>query len=282
MTWLLPALLALMMFTMGLSTHLEDFRRVLSIPKLIAIGALCQLLLLPVLGYLIASSIPMSVEMKIGFMVICLCPGGILSNFVAYQAKGSVPLSVSLTVISSIVTVFSIPALLPVVQSLFGADSSTITLPFAQTLWTLAKMTIAPLALGLLLNHYWPAIAAQTRKVTNPVSSIGLVCYILYLWFVQRGSILAAFQETGLAVLLLVCAAAACSFLLTRALNLDARYRRTIMIETCIQNSALAFTVTVVLMKAPAMSIPTVFYTVAMFMPALVLVVLGRRADNTR
>jgi BASS family bile acid:Na+ symporter len=277
MSALLPTLLALMMFTMGLATTRGDFQRVLSIPQLIAVGVLCQLALLPVLGFLVASVVPMSDASKLGFMVICLCPGGILSNFVAYQARGSVPLSISLTLFSSVVTVFSIPLLLDVARALFGMDSAAISLPFVSTMLTLAKLTLAPLLCGIVLNHLWPTVATKVARVSSPVCSLGLVSYILYLWYMQRGQIYAAFQEVGLAVLLLVFAAAVSAYLITRALKFNRQYRATIVIETCIQNSALAFTVTMVLLNSPAMSMPTAFYTVAMFIPAMGLIFLSRR-----
>lgn len=277
MSILLPILLALMMFTMGLAVSKQDFLRILRIPQLIAFGLLLQLLLLPAIGFVVLYLFALPAELALGFIAICACPGGVLSNYVAFKARGNVALSVSLTLFSSVITVFTIPVLMNLAQVCFDIEKSALNLPLLQTMLSIAKITLLPVALGMLLRAFREAVADSIAPYLNRFCSTALIGYIVYLWFQQREPIVAAAQEIGLAVGVLVSTVALLVVFLCNLLNIAAKERRTLVIETSIQNSALAFTVTAVLMQNPVYAIPTVFYSVAMFFPALVLIFLARR-----
>ncbi len=279
MSNLLPALMSLMMFTMGLTIAKADFLRILAMPKIIVVGLLCQLIMLPILGLVIAMGFSMSPELSMGFLATCVCPGGVLSNYVAYKAKGNVALSISLTLLSSIVTVFSIPLLLNYAQDLLGISKTVISLPLLATMFAIAKITLLPIALGMFVNYKFSSVVDKLSRVLSSFCSLMLVVYILYLWFLQKSAIVAAASEVGLPVLVLVVCAALIVYLLCKAMKIGGQDKTTLIIETSIQNSALAFTVTAVLMNNPVFAIPTVFYSVAMFIPALILIFTGRRLD---
>ena len=277
MALLLPALLSLMMFTMGLSILKEDVQRVSSMPRIIIYGLSCQLMVLPVFGFLVASASGMTPELKVGFIAICACPGGVLSNYIAFKARGSVALSVSLTLFSSIITVFTIPFILNFAQIWVGVDRTSISLPLGQTMLTVAKMTVLPIALGVVVHYRFPTAAGRMIAFLSPFCSVSLASYILYLWFQQKSAIVAAAADVGLAVLALMALISTFVYLTSRLLKIHREYRTTLIIETTIQNSALAFTITAVLMNNAAYAVPTVFYSVAMFLPALLLIFIGRK-----
>ena len=106
---LLPLALATVMLGMGLSLLPVDFKRITLYPKAVAVGTVCQILLLPLIGALIALVVPMQPGIAVGLIILAVCPGGPSSNLVTYLAKGDVALSVSLTAVSSVITVFTIP-----------------------------------------------------------------------------------------------------------------------------------------------------------------------------
>jgi bile acid:Na+ symporter, BASS family len=108
---LLPIGLAIVMLGMGLTLLPEDFQRVTRYPKAVAVGLASQLLFLPIVGFIIASVVPMQPEIAVGLMIVAICPGGPTSNLITYFAKGDVALSVTLTALSSAITVFTIPIL---------------------------------------------------------------------------------------------------------------------------------------------------------------------------
>jgi BASS family bile acid:Na+ symporter len=272
--------MSLMMFTMGLTISKINFLRILAMPKVVLLGLSCQLLMLPALGLVIVSVFAMSPELSLGFLVICACPGGVLSNYVAFKAHGNVALSISLTLFSSIVTVFSIPLIVSFAQDFLGISKTVISLPLLETMFTIAKITLLPIALGMLVKHKFSAVVDKLGRVLSSFCSIVLVLYILYLWVLQKDSIVSAAGEIGLPVMVLVVSASSIVYLLSSFLKVSRRDRATLVIETGIQNSALAFTVTAVLMNNLVYAIPTVFYSVAMFIPALILIFTGRKHNT--
>ncbi|WP_157976667.1 bile acid:sodium symporter family protein [Parahaliea mediterranea] len=279
MSVLLPLLLGLMMFTMGLTVTPNDLRRILVTPLPILLGLSCQLLLLPLLGFAIAQMFAMSPALQMGFIAICACPGGVLSNYIAFKARGTVALSVSLTLISSLVTVFTIPLILNIAQGMIGLDRTAIALPLVDTMLSVGRITVLPIAAGMLLRQHFPTVSLKLSQLLGRFCSLALVAYILYLWLSQREAILAAAQEVGAAVVVLVLLVSVLVYVVCRILRIDSQDRATLIIETSIQNSALAFTVTAVLMNNTLYAIPTVFYSVAMFLPAVVLIYLGRKSS---
>lgn len=277
MSTFLPMLMALMMFTMGLSLVKQDLTRIVQAPKPIIIGLLCQLTLLPVIGFFVASSFQLEPHLLIGFMILCACPGGIMSNYISFTAKGDMALSISLTLVSSIICVFSIPIIINLTQAAIGSTPDQIKLPLLDTMSTIAWLTLVPIAVGMLVKHRFPQLGKKLCERLTTVCSLLLISYVLYLWYLQYDAITAAFSTVGLPVLLLILLTSSAAWAIGLFSRLGYSQRVTLVIETSIQNSALAFTVSAVIMNAPQYAIPTVFYTVAMFIPAIILIVAGRR-----
>lgn len=277
MSTFLPILMALMMFTMGLSLIKQDIIRIVEAPKPIVIGLLCQLMLLPVIGFLVATGFQLEHHLLIGFMILCACPGGIMSNYISFTAKGDMALSISLTLVSSIICVFSIPVIINLTQAAIGTSPDTIKLPLWDTMSTIAWLTLAPIAAGMVVKHRFPTLGKKLCERLTTICSLLLISYVLYLWYLQYEAIMAAFSRVGLPVLMLIFLTSTMAWIIGLLSRLGYSQRVTLVIETSIQNSALAFTVSVVIMNAPQYSIPTVFYTVAMFVPALILIAIGRR-----
>jgi bile acid:Na+ symporter, BASS family len=274
---LLPILMALMMFTMGLTLEKKDFQRVVLMPRAMITGSICQLIFLPILGFIISRMLSLSNELTIGFLVLCACPGGILSNYVSFTANGDKALSISLTLVSSIVCVFSIPLVINGLQSVLDVDKTVINLPLFDTMKTIALLTLVPIILGMIFKEWLPNSVGKLSERLNKVCSLMLIVYVLYLWYIQKEAIVSAFSSIGIPVLFLIALSSVMAWISGRLVKLPKSQKITLVIETSIQNAALAFTVTVVIMQNPLYSIPTVFYTVAMFIPALILIILGRK-----
>lgn len=273
----LLVLLALMMFTMDLSLTTADFARVLKVPTAAVLGALCQLVVLPACGWLIIGLFDLRAEMALGLMLICLCPGGVLSNYISFLARADVALSVSLTVISSFVTVFSMPILLNLVQSALGDSATEIQLPILDTMQFMASITVIPVALGMLSNHHFQAVSQRLAPKLSTACSVMLGVYILYVWSSNSDNIVEGFRQVGGAVSVLLLLTSAIVGAAAALARLGSQRIITLVIETGLQNSALAFTLAVVLLKNELLAVPNVFYSVAMFVPALIMVAVGRK-----
>jgi BASS family bile acid:Na+ symporter len=131
---LLPLALAIVMLGMGLSLVPEDFKRITRYPRAVSVGTVCQVLLLPLIGALITLVVPMQPAIAVGLIVLAVCPGGPSSNLVTYLAKGDVALSVTLTAVSSIITVFTIPLFTSLALQHFLGKSAAIALPIGSTM----------------------------------------------------------------------------------------------------------------------------------------------------
>lgn len=277
MSNLLPLLMGLMMFTMGLGLTREDFTRIVAMPRAIIAGTGCQLLILPLIGLTVSQLFGLSDTLSIGLMILCACPGGILSNYISFTARGDMALSISLTLISSVVCIFSIPLLVNGYQSWLSMEQDTINLPLLETMRTIALLTLLPISAGMFTRYRWPAFAERSVRWLSTACSALLTVYILFLWYQQREGIIAAFEQAGAPVMAVAAIASVVAWLIASGSGLEIRQRITLVIETSIQNSALAFTVAVFIMEEPAFAIPTTFYTVAMFAPALIIIAITRR-----
>ncbi len=272
----LLVMLGLMMFTMGLSLTSADFARVLKVPTAAVLGTVCQLVVLPACGWLIIGLFDLRAEMALGLMLICLCPGGVLSNYISYLARADVALSVSLTVLSSFVTVFSVPILLNLAQSALGDSSTEIQLPILDTMQFMASITVIPVTLGMLSNHYLHELSQRSAPRLSTACSVMLGIYILYVWSNNSDNIVEGFRQVGGAVSVLLLLTSAIAGAAAALARLGSQRIITLVIETGLQNSALAFTLAVVLLKNELLAVPNVFYSVAMFVPAFIMVAVGR------
>jgi bile acid:Na+ symporter, BASS family len=270
-------MLALMMLTMGLTLTTNDFVRVFKVPTAALTGAFCQLLLLPAIGWLVIVLFKLEGDMALGLMLICLCPGGVLSNYVSFAARGDVALSVSLTVLSSFITVFSVPILLRIAQSALGANETEVTLPVWDTMQFMASITVIPVALGMLVNSRFVELAQRIAPKLSTICSVMLGIYIVYVWSNNAGNIAQGAAQIGAAVSVLILLSSLLAAGIALVVKLSPQRVITLVIETGLQNSALAFTLAVVILKNESLAIPNVFYSVAMFAPALLMVWLGRR-----
>ena len=163
-TVFLPLALFIIMLGMGLGLTLADFRRVITAPKPVLLGLAAQLVMLPILGWVLAALFPLSPELAVGVVILSACPGGPTSNLVSYLVRGNVALSITLTAISSLVTVFTIPLVVNWSMQQFLGEAVTLRLPFAQTVLQIAVITLIPVSLGLVLQAKAPGVAARSAE----------------------------------------------------------------------------------------------------------------------
>ncbi|MGK7932168.1 MAG: bile acid:sodium symporter family protein, partial [Microcystaceae cyanobacterium] len=140
----LPLALFIIMLGMGLGLTIKDFTRILVDPKAVIIGLIAQLILVPLTGFLLASLFPLSPELAVGVVIIAACPGGATSNLITYLVKGNVALSITLTAISSVITIFTIPFLINLSMQQFMGEGVAFQLPFLTTVIKIAVITFIP------------------------------------------------------------------------------------------------------------------------------------------
>lgn len=277
----IPICLFLIMMGMGLTLVVNDFKRVLKYPKAVGIGLTNQLILLPIIGFALASIMPLRPEYAVGVMLLVLCPGGTTSNLFTYLAKGDVALSVTMTAIASIITVFTIPVVLSYSLVHFMGAASAFELPVVKTMVTLIALTILPISVGMLIKRFAPRVADSSQVLVSRFGVIFLTFLVVFLGYVQRDIIVDAFIATGPVSLLLNISTMALGYYSSKWLGLNLAQRTSVTLEVGLQNSTLSIFMALTLLNNYDMSMMPAIYTLVMFFTAGILVkIFSKKYSN--
>jgi len=217
----LPLALFIIMLGMGLGLRLDDFKRVFIEPKGVIIGLIAQLIMLPVVGYLLALVFPLSAELAVGVMILAVCPGGSTSNIITYLIRGNVALSVTLTAMSSLITIFTIPPLINFSMTQFIGEGVTLQLPVVKTIVQIAVITLIPISIGMLIHSYLPKLALTLEKGVKWLSLFFLGLVIVGLLLKERENVGSFFLQVGGVTLTLNILTMALGYTLATISNLD-------------------------------------------------------------
>lgn len=277
-SFLLPLALAIVMLGMGLSLVPEDFKRITRDPKAVVVGTVCQVLLLPLIGTLITLVVPMQPEIAVGLLVLAVCPGGPSSNLITYLAKGDVALSVTLTAVSSIVTVFTIPLFTNLALQHFLGESAAIALPIGTTTLQIFLITLLPTVIGMAIRYQFPGTARRLERQMSRLAA-GLLALVIVLLLIKEGSKLPGFLvQVGVGVLLLNLVAMLTGFLAGKVFRLPLAQQICIAIEVGIQNGTLAIAITAGLLNNPDMAVPAAIYSLLMYITGFGAILYGRQS----
>lgn len=257
-------ILTLLMFDLGLTLLPRDFVFIVRKPRAALVGLFGQLIMLPLIAYAIASLFSLPPIFFIGVMLIACCPGGSSSNIFSKLAKGDVALSVSLTALSSVITLFTVPVIMQWVTVYVGA-SQGIQLPVVNLLMQNVFTMLVPIVLGILCRKYYSNVAMKIDRVLSKIAFPALML-LAGIFFVQHyDTITTHFSVLGMCVGLLLLTAVALSGVGSRCMRLNNKERRTIVIEVGMQNAAQAIAVA---------SSPFVFNDGRIAIPAIIYALL--------
>lgn len=276
-------ILTLLMFDLGLSLEFKDFLLVVRRPRAMFAGMLGQLVLLPILAYALVRALGLEPAIAIGVMLIACCPGGSSSNVFSKLAGGDVALSVSLTAVSSVVTLVTMPLIMQWVAAVFG-KAVNISLPVGNLLVQNLVTMLLPILVGIIIRRYLPVAA---RKISAVLSKLAfpLLMLLAGLFFVgNRESIISNFGVLGLTVTALLLSAIGLAALLCVVFRLVRKERRTIVIEVGMQNAAQAIAVATspFVFNDPAIAVPAIIYALMMNVVLLIYVAAIRLSKGSR
>jgi len=273
----LPLALFAVLFGMGLSLVPEDFRRVFRHPKAKLVGLGCQLLMLPAIAFALAVLFRLPGEVAVGLMVLASCPGGATSNVITHLSRGDTALSVTLTAVSSMVCVFTIPWIVGWSMEWFLGGSAAVQLPFWKTLLQLATVTILPIACGMAVRAARPAFAQRMEKPAG-IFAIVFLALIIIAAVAREKDLAHQFAVAGPAAVTLNILTMVLGFSAGWAFGLPKPQRITISIEAGIQNGTLALAIALGLLDSPGIAMPAVVYSLFMFATGGVMIaIFGRR-----
>ena len=243
--------LGVIMLGMGLTLEVDDFRRVLRRPAPIGLGVVLQYVVMPLMGWTVAAALDLPREFAVGLILVSCCPGGVASNVISYLALADVPLSVSMTAVSTGFSALMTPALTSMLAS------SRIDVPAAGLLLSTVQVVILPIVTGLVLRRYAPGLA-RTVLPYGPFTSVVLITLIVASII---GSSRAIILESGdllvVAVFLLHAGGFFLGYTLTRLVSRRVRTARTVSIEVGMQNSGLGVVLAGQNFTSPLVAVPS-------------------------
>ena len=268
----LPISLAIIMFGMGLTLVVKDFARLFTYPKEVFIGLINQLVFLPLIGFLIILLFDLDSSMAIGIIILSLCPGGPTSNLITQVARGNIGLSVTLTALASLITVFTIPIILSEAITYFtGETDVVIELPIIETMLQILLITVIPVSIGMMIRKKNEAFALRMERPMRIASTVLFIIIFLLVMIANKDLILQAMKEVGLGTLLLNLSTMALGYITAKIFGIKGKSQISITIESGIQNGTLAFVIATTILNNVEMGLPTGAYSIWMFITGGIL-----------
>ncbi|MGB3181129.1 MAG: bile acid:sodium symporter family protein [Cyclobacteriaceae bacterium] len=276
----LPLALAIIMLGMGLSLVPADFKRIVVYPKAVMAGLVAQLVLLPVIAFVLVQAWGLQAELAVGIMILAACPGGATSNLIAHLAKGDTALSITLTAFSSILAVFTIPLIVNFAIVEFMPAGQEQPLDVLKTVLSVVAVTLVPVTIGMVIRARAKGFALRMDKPVRVMSAVLLIAIILAAILKERENVLGFFVQAGPVALSLNVVMLSLGYLGSRLLSLSSRQSTTIAIETGIQNGTLGIAIAATIIGNTEMSIPPAIYSLIMFFTAGVIIYIGNRKNK--
>ena len=274
--WIVMPILIILMFLLGTDLNKKSFTDVARNPRAVVIGMIGQIILLPLIAFALAWILNLPPVYFMGLVLIACCPGGSSSNVFSMLAKGDVALSVTLTAISSIITLFTIPVIMEFVARFVSEQSGVeVNLPFGRLIVQNIVLLFVPLFIGIMFRHYLPGPAAKVNKVLSKLAFPALMTLALVFFLQNTQAIKENIAVLGLTVTALILLAMLCSSTLSRMTKSGTAVRRTIVIEVGMQNAAQAIAIasSPFIFNSGEMAIPAIIY--ALLMNVILLIYVG-------
>lgn len=275
--WIVMPILIVLMFLLGTELNKEAFINVARHPKAVVLGMVGQIILLPLIAFTLAWALNLPPVYFMGLVLIACCPGGSSSNIFSMLAKGDTALSVTLTAVSSIITLFTLPIIMEFTSYYVSHNAgTTIELPIGKLLMQNIVLFFIPLLAGMLLRYKSPAWAAKVSRALNKIAFPALMLLALLFFLQYTQEIMDNFSLIGFTCGMLIIISMLCSSLLSRIGKLTNAVRHTIVIEVGMQNAAQAIAIATspFIFNSGEMAIPAIIY--ALLMNVLLLLYITR------
>ena len=279
-TMFLAASLIIIMLGMGLSLVAADFKRIILYPKAIFVGLVNQIILLPLIGFAIAISFPLTPEIAIGLMILAACPGGPTSNLITHLAKGDTALSVTLTALSSFITLLTIPFIINFALIHFLDEGQMIQLDVVETITRIFIIIIIPIIIGMIIRRYREKFALRMANPVRKASGIVIALVIIGILIKERENIVSYFQQAGIVALVLNVATMLVGYYSAKLFKIKDRRAISISIESGIQNGTLAMSIAIVLLGSTELAITPAIYSLLMFFTGGLAIYFGNKREK--
>ncbi|WP_448519941.1 bile acid:sodium symporter family protein [Rhodoflexus sp.] len=267
LTLFLPIALGIIMLGLGLSLTIEDFKRVVKYPKAAFIGLFCQMILLPLVCWVIAVAFGLTPALAVGLMLLAASPGGATANLYSHLSNGDVALNITLTAINSLLSLFTLPIVVNLSLLYFVGSEQAIPMQFAKIIEVFA-IVLLPVSVGMIVRRYAPAFADKMDRPVKIASAILLVLVIAGATLRERENINTFIGQVGLPVLVFNVLSMAVGYMVPLMLRVERRQAIAIGMEIGIHNGTLAIYIALNVLQDSSMAIPPALYGLLMFFTA--------------
>jgi len=276
---ILPLALAFIMFALGLGLTGADFLRVIKRPRDFFVGTFSQIILLPIIAFILVKLWPISPELAIGVMIIAAAPGGVTSNILTSFAKGDVALSISLTAIISLLSVITVPFI--ILMSLTLIENSGLDLNISLTNMAISMFLIVtvPVIIGMIFRKFASNVAITFEPIAKKISAVLFVIVLLGAILAEKDNVVSYFAQAGLITLVLNVVMMVVAYYIAQLLASGTQQKKCITIECGLQNGTLAIFVATSIFGGGIYVIPAATYSLIMFATSLIFVYLVRKTS---
>lgn len=275
----LPVALAVIMLGMGLSLKPVHFKQLWQTPKPVLTGLCMQIIAIPALAFLLAYLLQLPPELAVGLVLIAACPGGPTSNLIAHLAHADTALSISLTAISSLMVIISLPLLVNLASLLFLGEGQYVALSVPRTVVQLLVIILLPVSLGMWLRARWPEFSRRCQQPVKWLSSFFLIAVVAGALLREMDRLLGFFLAIGIAALFLNLLSMLAGYVAARSIGCHGPQTRSMTIEVGIQNGTLGIAIATspLLLNNSTMAIPSAIYSLIMFASGAAMIIWGYR-----
>ena len=276
---ILPLALAFIMFSLGLGLTGKDFLRVAKQPRDFFVGAFSQIIILPIIAFIIIKIWPISPELAIGVMIIAAAPGGVTSNILTSFARGDVALSISLTAIISLLSVITVPFIILTSVMLIENSDLDLNISLTNMAFSMFLIVTIPVVIGMIFRKFATSYAVKFESIAKKISILLFIIVLIGAILAEKDNIVSYFAQAGLITLVLNVVMMVAAYYLARFFASGPQQKKCITIECGLQNGALAIFVATSIFGGGIYVIPAATYSLIMFITSLIFVYLVRRVS---
>jgi len=271
-TKIAPIALALIMLGLGLGLTVQDFTRVVKTPKDFLIGLTSQLIILPIVAFILIKFLGTSPGIALGVMIIAAAPGGITSNILTKFANGDVALSISLTAIISIISIITVPLIVFNSANLLGISFASEDINITGTALKMALVVALPVLIGVIIRKFADNFISSRTSIINKITSFLFLIVFIAIWIEERENILNYLTQAGLVVLNLNIVMMAIAYFLAKKFATGIQQVKCISLECGLQNGTLAVFVATEISNEVVYMIPTAAYALIMYVTGFLFI----------
>ena len=278
-TKIAPIALAIIMLGLGLGLTVNDFLRVVKIPRDFLVGFLCQVILLPIIAFILIKIIPMPLEIALGVMIVAAAPGGVTSNILTKFANGDVALSVSLTAIVSILSILTVPFIIFTSADLLGVSEINREISMTSMSLKMFFVVTVPVIFGMIIRSFMTDFIVSKTLLIQRISVILFMIVFISIWVEEWDKIISFISRAGLVSFILNIVMIFTGYYVAKYLTSGVAQRKCISLECGLQNGTLAVFVATQLFDDIVFMVPTAAYALIMFVTSIFFVLIVRKIN---